>query len=144
MESPIILKHKDLKLLIEEVRESKEIQERELKESFKEFAHALSPVQVAKSTLHTLVKDKEVQFDLVKGGMTLGANFIIESIFNRNNTIKGFLSSAILERVSTTLISANAPQIIIGITDIITGKLRKAEDSEEIEEATDETNLDSF
>lgn len=134
METPIISKHTDLKMLIEQIRESKEIQEKELKESFKEFAHALSPVEVAKSTLHTLVKDKEVQFDLVKGGMTLGANFIIESIFNRNNSVKGFLGSAILERVSTTLISTHAPQIIIGITELFAGKNNKEEEFEDLDD----------
>lgn len=128
METPIILKHTDLKLLIEKVRESKEIQERELKESFKDFAHALSPVEVAKSTLHTLVKDKEVQFDLVKGGLTLGANFIIGSIFNRNNSVKGFLSTILLEKVSSSLISANTSQIIVGITDLFSEKSNNKED----------------
>lgn len=122
METKGITKHLDLELRILQVQETKDYQERELKESFKNFAHALSPVQVVKSTLHELVKDKEVQFDLIKGGMKVGVNFIIDNILNENNSFKGYVGSMLLKKASSTLISANAPQIIIGITDLISGK----------------------
>jgi len=117
--TPEISTHDDLKLRIEKVREAKEVQDMELKESFKELADALSPIQVAKSTLHEFVNDKEVQFDLVKGGLNLGADFIIEKVFDKQNSIKGFLSSVILEKISASFIQKNAPQIVIGITQFM-------------------------
>lgn len=122
MEKEAISIHADLAHLILQLRESKDNQEMALKESFKNFAHALSPVEVAKSTLHELVKDKEVQFDLVKGGMNLGANYFISSVFNQQGSFKGFLNTLVLEKLSSTFIQANAGQIIIGVAGLFSKK----------------------
>jgi hypothetical protein len=117
--TPKLVNYGDLKLRIEKVKEVKEIQEIELKESIHKLAHALSPVRVAKSALNEFVNDKEVQFDLVKGGLNMGADFIIEKLFHKQNSIKGYLSSVIVEKFSASFIQKNAPQIIIGITEFI-------------------------
>jgi hypothetical protein len=122
MEKATISTYTDLQSLIALVRESKDRQEEELKESFKKFAHALSPVEVTKSTIHELVKDKEVQFDLVKGGMGLGASYLIEGLFNKRLGIKGFLGSMVLEKLSSSFIQANAGNIIIGVTSWLSAK----------------------
>lgn len=122
MEKSSISTHADLKSLIELVKESKNRQEVDLKESFKNFAHALSPVQVTKSTIHELVKDKEVQFDLVKGGMNLGANYLLNTIFNKEGSVKGFLGFTVLEKLTSTFIQANTGNIIIGITSLFKRK----------------------
>ncbi len=121
MEKREISTHADLMSLILLARESKDRQEMDLKESFKNFANALSPVEVVKSSLDRLVNDKEVQFDLVKGGMSLGANYLINTIFNKDS-VKGFLSVTVLEKLSSTFIQANAGNIIVGFADLFTEK----------------------
>lgn len=118
MEKVDISTHGDLKSLIALVRESKDRQEMELKESFKGFAHALSPVEVVKSSLDKLVNDKEVQFDLVKGGLNLGTSYLINAVFNRKSTVKGFIGSTVLGKLTSTYIQANAGTIIVGITSL--------------------------
>lgn len=114
--------HADLIAHIVDVRINLETQGIALKEHFKEFVHTISPFEVAKSSIHALVNDKEVQFDLIKGGMNLGSNFIIERIFNKDHGIKGFLSSVILEKVSSSFIQANAANIIVGISKLFSKK----------------------
>lgn len=138
MDTTKILNHQDLTILIQQVRELKGTQDKELKENFTAFINSVNPIQVAKSTLHEFVKDKGVQFDLLKGGMNLGADYIIEKVFNKENSVKGFLSSVILENVSSALIQKNAPKIVIGITKFISmisnkinGAARKDEDQTE-------------
>lgn len=127
MEKNSISIHSELLFLIKEVKRSKDSQEIELIESFKELANSLRPVEVVKSSFHELVNDKEVQFDLVKGGMKLGANYIIESAFNKQSGIKGFLSSMFLEKISSTFIQANAGSIISGVTSVFFNKKEKTE-----------------
>lgn len=122
MEKVDISTHGDLKSLIALVRESKDRQEMELKESFKGFAHALSPVEVVKSSLEKLVNDKEVQFDLVKGGLNLGTSYLINAVFNRKSTVKGFIGSTVLGKLASTYIQANAGSIIVGITSMFKSK----------------------
>ena len=77
---------------------------------------------MTKSAIHELVEDKGVQFDLIKGGMNLGANYLIETVFNKQGSIKGFLSSMVLEKLSSTFIQANAGNIIMGVTGLFSRK----------------------
>lgn len=130
MEKEEISIHAELVLLIQEVRISKDLQEVELKKSFKEFAQAFSPIEVAKSSIHDLVNDKDVQFDLLKGGMNLSANYLIEKVFNRQGSIKGFLSSIALEKASSSFIQANAASIFVGLTKLFSKKKEKKNEND--------------
>lgn len=122
MEKNTISTHTDLQSLILLARASKDRQEEDLKESFKKFAHALSPVEITKSTIHQLVKDKDLQFDLVKGGMDIGASYLIEGLFNKRTGLKAFLSTMALKKLSSTFIQANAGNLIIGVTSWLTAE----------------------
>ncbi|OFZ08194.1 MAG: hypothetical protein A3D92_07100 [Bacteroidetes bacterium RIFCSPHIGHO2_02_FULL_44_7] len=130
MEKAEISIHAELVLLIEDVRNSKDRQEMELKVSFKEFAHTLSPIEVAKSSIHGLVNDKGVQFDLVKGGLNLGVDFLINKFFNKNSSIKGFLGTMALEKVSSSFIQANAASMIVGITTFFSKKQEEKDEND--------------
>lgn len=129
MEKAAISTHADLLSHIMEIRASKDAQEASLKVAFKELALSLSPVEVAKSSIHNLVNDKGVQFDLIKGGMNLGSNFLIDTIFKKQSGIKGFLSSIIMEKVSSSFIQANAANIIVGVTKLFSKKQPDSEQS---------------
>ncbi len=122
MEKVAVSTYEELKSLIGLVKESKDRQEMELKECFKGFAHALSPVEVVKSSLDKLVNDKEVQFDLVKGGLNLGTSYLINAVFNRKGTVKGFIGSTVMGKLTSTFIQANAGSIIVGITSLFKRK----------------------
>jgi hypothetical protein len=122
MEKNTISTHTDLQSLILLARASKDRQEEDLKESFKKFAHALSPVEITKSTIHQFVKDKDLQFDLVKGGMDIGASYLIEGLFNKRTGLKAFLSTMALKKLSSTFIQANAGNLIIGVTSWLTAE----------------------
>jgi hypothetical protein len=101
MEKAAITTHEELKIHIAELREIREAQGLALNDHFREFVHSISPFEAVKSSIHELVADKGVQLDLVKGGLNLGANFIIERIFNKDHGVKGFISSTIIEKVSS-------------------------------------------
>lgn len=119
MDTSKVTTYQDLTNMIETSKTSKGVQDDALIESMKNFANAMSPIQVAKSTLHDLIRDKDVQFDLLKGSMVLGSKFIIEKFVNRQDSIKGFLSSVIIENMSSSFIEKNAPQIVLGMTKMI-------------------------
>lgn len=143
MENKTLNNHSELALHIQQVRKLKESQEVELKVSFKEFTNTLSPVQVLKSGLHALIEDKEVQVDLLTGGLNLSANFIIENVMNTHN-IKGFLGAKLLEKVSSSFIQNNAPSILMGITKLFSGGFNQEDDFDEDEDQDEEYDLQEY
>jgi hypothetical protein len=111
---------------IAELRFQKYIQEEELKVQLKDFVKTLNPLVMAKESIRELARDKEVQFDLTKVGLNMGANFLIEKVIGRNKSVKGFLSSILIEKVSTAFINNNAPKIISGIAKIFNKNTQQA------------------
>lgn len=132
MEKAAITTHEELQAHIAELRATLDVQGMALNNHFSEFVQSISPFEAVKSSIHELVADKEVQFDLVKGGLNLGANFLIERIFNRNHDVKGFLSSTVIEKVSSSFIQANAASIMVGITKLFSKKQPAEDDSDEV------------
>ncbi len=122
MKNVNITNHSELVFRIMELKAQKLSQEIELKHCIKEFAYTINPTSMIKDTIHELSQDKEVRFDLAKVGLNVGANFIIDKVLGRNNSIKGFLSSMLLEKISTTFINKNATGIISGLGKLISSK----------------------
>lgn len=119
MENIKITNHTQLQLHIMHLKSKKLSQEIELKHSVKEFVYSISPIAIVKDSLHSLVQDKEVRMDLTKVGLNIGANFLIDKVVGRSRSIKGFLSSILIEKISTSFINSNASSIISGISKII-------------------------
>lgn len=101
MENKNISSHTELVLRIMELKAEKFNREEELRTSFKEFVYTLNPISLVKESLHNLAEDREVKFDLAKIGINLGANFLIDKLLGRNRSIKGFLSSVLIEKFSS-------------------------------------------
>jgi len=118
MEKIIIKNHSELLLHIMQLKSQKISQEIEIKHSFKSLINSLSPISMIKNSLRDLSQDKEARFNIAKVGLNLGTNFIIEKVVGRNKSIKGFLSSIILEKFSGAFINKNASSIITSINKL--------------------------
>ena len=90
MENSDISNHLELRIRISQLKAEQNIQKAALANMCKEFVSTLNPVTFVKSSLHTLATDKTVQFDLVKVGLNLGTNLIIDQTLGRYRSIKGF------------------------------------------------------
>lgn len=119
MENTEISNHGDLLISIAQLRVKKEEQEEDLKLIFREFANTLNPVMIAKQSLHELATDSGVKVDVVKVGLNLGTSFLIDVVFGRSRSVKGFISSVILEKISTSLINNNVSKIISGVSSLL-------------------------
>ncbi len=104
--------HGELMDRILELRLEKELQEQILRQSFNEFAITISPVTIIKESLHELVSDTGVKSDLIQIGLNIGANFLIDKALGKRNSIKGFLSSVLMEKISSSLINGNMSWIL--------------------------------
>ena len=118
MEKIIIKNHSELLLHIMQLKSQKISQEIEIKHSFKSLINSLSPISMIKNSLRDLSQDKEARFNIAKVGLNLGTNFLIEKVVGRNKSIKGFLSSIILEKFSGAFINKNASSIVTSINKL--------------------------
>lgn len=122
MENSDISNHLELRIRISQLKAEQNIQKAALANMCKEFVSTLNPVTFVKSSLHTLATDKTVQFDLVKVGLNLGTNLIIDQTLGRYRSIKGFLSSVLLEKYSSSFINNNVSKIVSVIGNLVSGK----------------------
>ncbi|MGB4843171.1 MAG: hypothetical protein WBP16_01760 [Ferruginibacter sp.] len=124
-----ITDHTTLTQRIVQLREDKKIQEEELKQSVNTALSTLNPLIMLKQSLHEFVQDKEVKSDIVKAGLNLGANLVIDKSLGKYKSIKGFLSSVLVESIST-------PLIYSGLAKLFPNLIK--EDAPEAEEALNE------
>ena len=122
MNRPQISNLAELELHAQHLKAQKRQQETELKTTFNELIYSINPISIAKQSLHELAGDLEVQFDVIKMGLNIGANLVIDKVLGKHQSIKGFLSSIVMEKLSTIVINNNATDIVLGITDLIIGK----------------------
>lgn len=122
MENLKISKYSELTFRIMQLKSEKLSQEIEIKHSIKEFMYTFKPLSMVKDSLRSFSKDEDVKFDLAKIGLNVGANFIIDKVLGRNRSIKGFLSSMLFEKISSTFINNNASGIISNINKLIRPK----------------------
>ena len=119
MENKEISSHAELVLRIMDLKVEKFSREEDLKYTFKEFVSTLNPISMVKESLHQLATDRDVKFDLAKVGLNLGVDFIIDKVLGRNRTVKGFLSSVLIEKFSALLLNNNISKIVSEISKLL-------------------------
>ena len=107
-----IASYKELQQQIALTKAEKVLEELNVQYAFQEFVHTLNPVSIFKNSIHNLTQDKEVQVDLTKAALNVGANFIIDKSLGKFNSIKGFISSLVVENISKSFINNNSSKII--------------------------------
>ena len=118
-----ITNHKDLVERIMHLRASKLRQEEDLKHIFTTVIGTMNPVSIVKNSIHELVENREIQLDLTKVGLDIVTNFVIDKVLGRNRSIKGFLSSVLVEKLSGSFINnENVLKLIKGIKNRLSKK----------------------
>ena len=125
MEKKEITTHAQLALQIMHLKAEKFKQENELKHAFKELLYTINPVSIVKGTLHELAGNNDMRSDLAKVSLNMGANFIIDMIFGRYRSIKGFVGSVLVEKYASKYINNNGLKIVSGISKLIRRKSKQ-------------------
>ncbi len=101
MENKLITNHVELVLRIMHLKSEKFSQEEEIQHRFKELVYTLNPATILKN----LAGDEDVKSGLAKAGLSLGSNYVIDKVLGRNRSIRGFLFSVLVEKISTLVIN---------------------------------------
>jgi len=115
MENIQLSNHAELLLRIEELKARKHSQEEVLKEKFQLITSSIDLLSLFKGGS----MNKNPEFDIVKVGLNTGVNLIIDLVLGKNRSIKGFLSSVLVEKFTSILINNNLMTIISGVQNLI-------------------------
>ena len=124
MENKVIINHVQLQLRIAELRMYKGIQEEELKLSLRDAFATLNFISIFKNAT------VEQPIQLAKSAVNMTLDLIIDLVLGKHRSIKGFLSSILVERFTTTLVDNNLMTIISTVTGLINRFKKRDVDSE--------------
>lgn len=119
MKNTAILTHSDLLARLTELKSDREIQETSLKYTFIEFISTINVVSFFKSSN----KSNNLQSnDLLKSGLNMALNLVMGIVLGKNRSIKGYLSTMMVERFTTMIIDNNVINIISKIGSLLLSK----------------------
>jgi len=93
----------------------REEQELVIKRNVREVVYSMHPSMIFKNMVNKFSEDKEATDDLKTIGLNLGKDFLISKLFGKGQTIKGFISSLVLRKVTDYVINNHSDLIATGI-----------------------------
>ncbi len=119
MGNTAILTHSDLLARLTELKYDREIQETSLKYTFIEFISTINVVSFFKGSNNSNYLQSN---DLLKNGLSMGLNLITGLVLGKNRSIKGFLSTMMVERFTRMILDKDLINIITKIASLIFSK----------------------
>ena len=124
MENTVITNHTQLQLRIAELRMYKGIQEEELKIMLKDAFSMLNIISIFKTT------SEEQPMQLAKSAVNMALDLIIDLVLGKHRSIKGFISSILVERFTTSLVDNNLYNVISTVTELFHRFKKRDNDSD--------------
>lgn len=119
-----IKNHAQLQLRIAELRMYKGIQEEELKITLKDAFTTLNIISIFKNAA------VEQPLQLAKSAVNMTLDLIIDLVLGKHRSVKGFLSSILVERFTSSLVDNNLMNIISTVTELIHRFKKRESDTE--------------
>ncbi|MDQ3046227.1 MAG: hypothetical protein M3R27_01670 [Bacteroidota bacterium] len=112
-----ITNHTELRHRIMHLNAKRVAQEDDLKHDIKELYYSIHPATLLNKAFNT-DSDTGSSNGLAKAGLGIGTDFLIGKLVGRSSSIKGFISSLVLEKVAGYVINNHADTITAGIGKI--------------------------
>lgn len=132
MESNELISMSDLTTRMLQLQSEKQVLEQQIKASVEDLVDSISPARAIRNIVGEVLSDKEIHHDLASFGLHMGANLITYKVLGKNKSIKGYLSSTLVQQITTSLIKNNMPTILTGINLLLDTVLE--DDDEDLEE----------
>lgn len=95
-----ITNHTQLMHTIMHVNASRVQQETDIKHQLKEIYYSIQPAALMKKAMGSVIDSPEIRKNVAQSAMSLGAEFLIGKLFRRGSSLKGFISSLVVEKVA--------------------------------------------
>lgn len=119
MENKIIANYSELTARLTLLKSERDMQEIVLKQSFNEFISSINIFSFFKSSDAT---ENFQSNDFIKSGLTMTVNLLAGLVFGKNRSLKGFLSTLMVERFTKMLIDNNLINTFAKIGSMIFSK----------------------
>ena len=113
-----ITNHTQLMYTIMQLNAAKAEQEDEIKYQMKELYYSLQPSVLIRKAINNVMHSPDTQKNLAQAGMALGTEFLISKLFKRGTSIKGFLSSLIVNKIADYALNSKSDFINNGINKL--------------------------
>jgi hypothetical protein len=110
-----ITNHTQLMHTIMHVNASKVDQEEEMKYQLKEIYYSFQPATLVKNALKSALHNPETQKTLAQTALSIGTDFLISKFFRKGSSVKGFVSSVVMEKVADFALNGKSEFINNGI-----------------------------
>ena len=122
-----INRYEELRIRISELEQVKISQEAELKKNIQEIYQHFQPKNLIKKTVKDLAHDKELRDDSLSALGNMATDLLVGRIFNKNNSLKGFLKTLLVEKVAVPLLKNNKEKIISFVSDLFSKQKKETE-----------------
>ncbi len=118
----------ELTVRINQLTSLKDAQEIALRNDVKELYQRLQPKNIIKETVKDLANDAEFRGNSFKAVKNVATDFVVGRLFNKNNSVKGFLATLLVEKLVAPLIANNKTKIVDFITNLVSKFSHKKEE----------------
>lgn len=115
MENKEISNYPELMLHIMHLKQDKYRQEEDIKYTIRELIYLLNPMTIIKQGIHNMAEDAETRVDMLKVGLSMGTNMLINRVFRNKSGIVGLIGRVVLGKFSSSMIGTNLTRIVSGI-----------------------------
>ncbi len=104
---------------IAQLSAKKDIQEIELKNNLKEVYENFQIKNIIKNTVKDLASDKEFRQDGITAAASFATDLVVGRLFNKNNSVRGFVTTLLVEKLALPFIKNNKEKIFSFISNLI-------------------------
>lgn len=104
---------------IKEVNSDRDRQETEIKSNVTALYKKFQLKNIIKETVKDLANDTEFKEDGFRATTNVATDFVLGRVFNKNNTVGGFIKVLLIEKLIVPLFEKNKDKITSFFTDII-------------------------
>ncbi len=112
---------------IAQLTQIKNAQEIELKNNVKSVYENFQLKNILKNTVKDLANDKEFRQDGISAATGFATDMVVGRLFNKNNSIRGFITTLLVEKLALPLIKNNKDKILSFISGLVSKEKNKDE-----------------
>ena len=127
MSMPKINTYNELVLYINQLNSLKNVQEIALKNDVKEVYQKFQLKNIIKETVKDLANDAEFRKNSLKAVKNIATDFVVGRLFNKNNSVKGFITTMLVEKLVAPVIANNKNKIVDFVTNLVSKYSHKKE-----------------
>lgn len=104
--------YRQLQIQIEQLQAVKAEQEALIQSSFRDFTLTLTPLSILKGSLSGFKSDPALTKDILKTGLNVSTDFLVDKVLYRSGDIKRLFLSVLVKKIAAPLINNSVTKLL--------------------------------